>query len=414
MPGLPSAAMSVQSSATAAPLPPLPGGAPLREEEVARLAEAFRIFNQASEELAEAYSALQGQVQQLTAELAEANGELRRQYEEKARLTEQLTTLLNELPAGVVVVDRDGTVIRANPAARQLLGEAEGATWNELATRLVPTEAADECTLEADANPRRLAVNQAQLASGDGRLVLMHDITQAHALKTQAARNERLAAMGELAAGLAHQLRTPLAAALLYVGNLTHAAAMPDEDRQRIAVRAVERLKALERLIRDTLLFARGESLGRERIEVGALLEEVAATIEALARVRGVRFCYLPPRAGAALVGDRKALAGAITNLLENGLQAVDAGGEVRLAADCDGQAWHILVTDSGRGIDPKLQERLFEPFFTTRSDGTGLGLAIARGVARAHGGDVAVSSAPGAGTCFRLTLPFATQETTA
>jgi len=104
-------------------------------------------------------------------------------------------------------------------------------------------------------------VNQAQLASGDGRLVLMHDITQAHALKTQAARNERLAAMGELAAGLAHQLRTPLAAALLYVGNLTHAAAMPDEDRQRIAVRAVERLKALERLIRDTLLFARGESL---------------------------------------------------------------------------------------------------------------------------------------------------------
>jgi len=92
----------------------------------------------------------------------------------------------------------------------------------------------------------------------------------------------------------------------------------------------------------------------------------------------------------------------------------VDAGGEVRLAADCDGQAWHILVTDSGRGIDPKLQERLFEPFFTTRSDGTGLGLAIARGVARAHGGDVAVSSAPGAGTCFRLTLPFATQETTA
>ncbi len=413
MPGLPSAAMSVQSSATAAPLPPLPGGAPLREEEVARLAEAFRIFNQASEELAEAYSALQGQVQQLTAELAEANGELRRQYEEKARLTEQLTTLLNELPAGVVVVDRDGTVIRANPAARQLLGEAEGATWNELATRLVPTEAADECTLEADANPRRLAVNQAQLASGDGRLVLMHDITQAHALKTQAARNERLAAMGELAAGLAHQLRTPLAAALLYVGNLTHAAAMPTRtathrracggtpegpgtaDPRHAAVRP-------------------GRIPGRERIEVGALLEEVAATIEALARVRGVRFCYLPPRAGAALVGDRKALAGAITNLLENGLQAVDAGGEVRLAADCDGQAWHILVTDSGRGIDPKLQERLFEPFFTTRSDGTGLGLAIARGVARAHGGDVAVSSAPGAGTCFRLTLPFATQETTA
>lgn len=394
-------------------LPAGTGGAPLREEEAARLAEAFRIFNQASQELSDAYSALQGQVEQLTAELAEANGELRRQYEEKARLTDRLTTLLNELPAGVVVLDHDGRVIQSNPAARALLGgEAEGSGWPEVSARLVPTEAEDEFTLAVHEQSHRLSINRARLASGE--LVLMHDVTQAHQLKTKAARNERLAAMGELAAALAHQLRTPLAAALLYVGNLAQDNALPEADRQRIAARAVERLKALERLIRDTLLFARGESLGRERIEMSSLLDEVAGTIEALARARGVRFTYLPAAAGAALVGDRKALAGAITNLLENGLQACEAGGEVRLQAQCDGQSWRVSVADTGRGIEAHLQERLFEPFFTTRSEGTGLGLAIARGVARAHGGEIELASSPGAGTCFRLTLPFAAQENAA
>jgi two-component system sensor histidine kinase FlrB len=105
------------------------------------------------------------------------------------------------------------------------------------------------------------------------------------------------------------------------------------------------------------------------------------------------------------VVGDRKAVAGALTNLLENAVQALEAGGEIRFDARLDGPVARFAVADNGRGIEPALQSRLFEPFFTTRPDGTGLGLAIARGVARAHGGDIRIDSAPGRGTTFTLTL---------
>ncbi len=273
--------------------------------DTARLAEAFSIFNQASEELASAYGALERQVESLTAELAAANAE----------------------------ADR---------------------------------------------------------------------------LREAAERNKRLAAMGEMAAQLAHQLRTPLAAALLYAGNLENPE-LPEASRLSIAQKTVGRLKHLERLIQDTLLFARGEVLGRETFPVEELLTELAHTFEPLARSRGVEF-HIDTEADAALLtGNRKALTGALTNLLENALQAVDAvdAGRVTLAARHGGGHLALSVSDNGGGMSPDVVGRLFEPFFTTRSDGTGLGLAIARGVARAHGGGIDVRSEPGVGTEFIITLPL-------
>jgi two-component system sensor histidine kinase FlrB len=269
----------------------------------ARLAEAFRLFNQVSEELSTAYGALERQVEGLTAELAAANAETQR-------------------------------------------------------------------------------------------------------LREQAERNARLTAMGEMAAQLAHQLRTPLAAALLYAGNLENPV-LAEATRISIAQKTVGRLKHLERLIQDMLLFARGEVLGRELILAEELLNELAHTFEPLAKSRGVEFALLPAPNGLQLTGNRKALAGALTNLLENALQAVaaDARGRVSLGVSASGERLAFTVRDNGRGMAPDVVTRLFEPFFTTRAEGTGLGLAIARGVARAHGGGIDVESAPGAGTEFVLTV---------
>jgi two-component system, sensor histidine kinase FlrB len=272
--------------------------------DTARLAEAFRTFNQASEELSIAYGALERQVESLTAELAEANAETQR-------------------------------------------------------------------------------------------------------LRDEAERNKRLAAMGEMAAQLAHQLRTPLAAALLYAGNLENPD-LAEASRLSIANKTVGRLKHLERLIQDTLLFARGEVLGRETFAVDELLTELAHTFEPLAREKGVELQIVhstdntPP-----VTGNRKALAGAMTNLLENALQAVDTGGRVTVSTRLHGEMLALSVRDDGRGMSAEVVGRLFEPFFTTRSEGTGLGLAIARGVARAHGGSIEVQSEPGAGTEFIMILPL-------
>ena len=374
--------------------------------EAQHLAEAFRIFSQASEELATAYSELQGQVARLTEELAAANGALRQQYLEKAALTERLTLLLDALPAGVVVLDGAGLVVQANPAARAALGDAIlGAGWAALQeANLLPSETPGEFL----AGERRLAVAVTPLDSAGGRIVLLHDVTETQVLKTRAERNQRLAAMGEMAAQLAHQLRTPLTAALLYAGNLENID-LPTSSRVSIAQKTVARLKHLERLIQDMLLFARGEVLGRESFSVADLLGELSHTFEPLAKSRGVEFSVADETAGATVTGHRKSLLGALTNLLENALQAVDAGGRVGLSARRDGTQILVAVQDDGRGMSGETAARLFDPFFTTRADGTGLGLSIARGVARAHGGSIEVVSSPGAGAEFTLSLPCPT-----
>ena len=383
------------------------------ESKAEELQRAFAVFNQVSHELTQAYMALQARVESLTSELAVANGELRRQYQEKEALSERLSLLLNALPAGVVVLDSAARVGEANPAARQMFGDAVlGGEWSRVQAELIATEAPDEWLLGA----RRMSIAESPLDSAGGRLLLVHDITAAHALKANAERNQRLAAMGEMAASLAHQLRTPLATALLYSANL----AQPDLSetaRTRFAGKAAEQLRRLERLIQDVLLFTRGESLGRDRIELRSLLDEAAQTIAPLCAERGVRFVPTLEVGDFIMTGSRKALAGALINLLENALQACEVSppgdGQVTLAAQVDQGLVSVSVRDSGVGMSAETQARIFEPFFTTRGQGTGLGLAIALGVARAHGGRISVQSRPGAGSEFILALPVASPGTT-
>lgn len=363
---------------------------PEQRLDAAQLAEAFALFSRASEELSTAYNALQGQVVQLT---------------------ERLSVLLEALPAGVVVLDRDGRVVQFNRAAEALLGAGLGAKrWDRIAAAFASTETPGEVTLGAEATARRIALSDTALESSEGRIVLLHDVTDTHRMRLQAERSERLAAMGEMVAGLAHQLRTPLAAALLYTGNLRQ----PDlaaADRAKIADRAIERLQYLERLIRDMLLFARGDSLGRQRFGICELVAELVHTLEPLARARQIAFVSDCRCGDLALLGDRKALGGALTNLLENAIQATGAQGAVTLTVVENAGVVNFSVTDSGRGIEPAQQGRLFEPFFTTRAEGTGLGLAIARGVARGHGGDISLESTPGKGSTFTLGLPVLRAE---
>lgn len=374
-------------------------------EEALRLAEAFRMFSRASEELSGAYSELQGQMARLTGELEAANGALRQQYQEKAALTERLSTLLDALPAGVVVLDDAGSVVQINPAAEEFLHNAKlGGSWMAIyGDTLVPGETPGEFTVGA----RHLAVDVTPLGESGGRIVLLHDITEAQELKEQAERTQRLAAMGEMAAQLAHQLRTPLAAALLYAGNLENPE-LPAASRGPIAQKTVARLKHIERLIQDMLLFARGEAQGQDRFAVSELLAELAQNFEPLLAKTSSRLVVGDHTGDARVVGTRKSLVSAFISLLENALQAVDgvADARIELSARSEDGAVLIAVRDNGPGMDKATVGRLFQPFFTTRSDGTGLGLAIAHGVVRAHGGSIDVVSSPGGGAEFTVSLP--------
>ena len=374
----------------------------------AELQRAFAVFNQVSAELTQAYESLQERVASLTEELAIANGELRRQYQEKEALSERLSSLLDALPAGVVLLDQAAMVAALNPAAIVMFGsDVLGRHWGDVARQsLEPTMTVGEWLL----GDGRVSIAESALASGGGKILLIHDVTTAHRMKADLERSQRLAAMGEMAASLAHQLRTPLAAALLYTSNLGQPG-VADDARARFSEKASGQLRRLEHLIQDVLLFARGESIGRDVMLAGDLLLEAAQTVEPLMREHGIEFVAVDDCSDIKIVGGRKALNGALINLLENAMQATPAGGKICLSGKKRGDLLAISVSDTGPGVPLDKQMRIFEPFFTTKGQGTGLGLAIALGVARAHGGAIELHSVPGEGAEFVMTLPTGAAE---
>jgi two-component system sensor histidine kinase FlrB len=211
-----------------------------------------------------------------------------------------------------------------------------------------------------------------------------------------------------MAAQVAHQLRTPLATALLYTGHLARPH-LSDADRIRFADKSLSRLRYLERLIQDMLLFVKGARLSREAFPLRPLLEELAQTLEPHAAQRKIDLQLPLPDAGLMLTGDRQAIAGALINLLENAIQATREGGRASLSVGGQGSPFAAFqVEDNGAGIPEAARERLFEPFFTTRGEGSGLGLAIVRQVAEAHGGWVEWAPREGGGSRFTFYLPFA------
>ena len=370
------------------------------------LQQAFALFNEVSEQLTNAYADLQVKAEGLTQELAVANGELRRQFEAKEALSQRLSQLLEALPGGVVVLDVDGVVEEVNPVAVRLLGKPLlGEPWQAVQARaLKPTLTVGEWELAGD--QRRVSISRNVREGTGGVILLLQDITEAHAMEAQLQRHKRLSAMGEMAAALAHQLRTPLATALLYTSNLRDAT-LEESERVRFADKALGRLRHLETLIKDMLVFVRGGKNAQENVLVTSLISEVQQVMEPQLIEREVNFEVHDVSVGLSVVGNREALAGALTNLLANAMQACDKNGKVTLSVG-PGALNQMLfkIQDNGRGIAPEILERLFEPFFTTRTEGTGLGLAIVREVAQIHGGDVTVESKLGAGSTFSLRLP--------
>lgn len=374
------------------------------------LEQAFSLFNEVSAQLTGVYHELQQQVERLTGELAVANVELRRQLLEKEALSQRLSHLLSAMPAGVVVLDQQGAIIELNPAARELLGESlMGRAWAEIAARvLAQTVVPHEWDLApvSGAVPRRVSMSSSPLDAAGGQVLLIHDMTEAYAMQRELQRHQRLSAMGEMAAGLAHQLRTPLATALLYASHLKKLD-LPENERVRFADKVLARLRHLEHLIQDMLSFVKGEGAGQDVVRMSSVLVDLQQVMEPQMIERGLSFSIKDDSRDATVLGSRKALTGALLNLLENAMQACPDGGRVSLKSEVGGDGHvSIAVVDNGKGIEAATQERLFEPFYTTRTDGTGLGLAIVRGVAEAHRGTIQVKSAPGRGSEFILRLP--------
>lgn len=227
-------------------------------------------------------------------------------------------------------------------------------------------------------------------------------------------RSRRLAALGEMAAGIAHEIRNPLGSIRLYARmleeDLRH---MPEP--HRVACRIAEAARTMDAIVRDVLSFARGQAIRAERVRVSEVIAEaLSACLEEGSGVRVVR-ADLSRGEGAEVLGDATLLRQALVNLIRNAREAMEESrGERVLTLDArrHGEWVTLSVRDTGVGVSEEVARRMFNPFFTTRPAGTGLGLAIVHRIVEGHGGRVSVrNNVPGPGATAEVVLPAATGE---
>ena len=373
---------------------PLPSAHPTDD-----LQQAFVAFNQLSKQLIDSYQILESSVAQLGSTFSH-------DMPPALHAPKQLRVILNALPAGVIVLDGAGIVRECNPAAADLLGEPLlQQPWRDIIARAFAPQADDGHDVSLH-NGRRVNLATTPLGDEPGQVVSLTDVTRARALQDKLSQFERLSALGEMAAGLAHQLRTPLSAAVLYLGMLKRPDLNPS-DRIPLAEKTLGRLRHLETLVRDMLLLVRADHGGGELMSVTDVLHSLEEFAGPHIPAPRIRFAIIDKSENVMLRAQREVLISALQNLINNSVQSIENEGEVTLTASIKEPGWiDIEVMDTGCGMSSETQARLGTLFFTTRDHGNGLGVAVVNAITKAHYGTLTFSSAVGHGSTFTLRLP--------
>ncbi|MDO3385065.1 ATP-binding protein [Gilvimarinus sp. SDUM040013] len=366
------------------------------------------MFSEMSEQLTDSYRQLELRVAELNEELTEVTHQRLQELAEKERLAHRLEGLLNVLPGGVVVLDSRGYVRESNPAAIELLGEPlEGQLWRDVIARSFAPKQDDghEVSLQ---DGRRISIATRNLGD-DGQIILLTDQTETRRLQGELAKHERLSALGKMVSALAHQIRTPLSAALLYSNHLKRDS-LSEEKRLAFAGKVSNRLLHMERQVQDMLLFVKGELPVKDLSSVAELRAELAEALEVAVATSNSHVQWHSEGDNCYLQCNRDALVSALLNLVNNAIQAVGKEASISIgfkAYQIASRQWlAIEVVDNGPGIEPDLLPTLGDLFVTTKSQGTGLGIAVVKAVAKAHGGNFHMHSELGKGVCATLLLP--------
>ncbi len=375
-----------------------------------QLQNAFERFNQQSSQLEHSYRELQDKVASLTSRLNDARSARLAELVKKERLSQRLSLLLDTLPGAIVVIDGDGVIREQNTEAAVLLNEPlSGYAWASIIRREMRHGGSEDGNIQLR-DGRWLSIARRPFAQEPGEILLLADISDSRQMSEFRQRKERLRAIGEMTAEFAHQVRTPLASAMLYVSQLDTST----DAQRRVVGKIGERLDDLGRMVNDMLGFAAGGKRADQYVDVRALFRRVRSTLDAqlddsteLSLSIDGTSIDRDARDTQPLVfpGNENALNGALINLITNARQACHGTARIELDAWRNHEWVHFAVTDNGPGIPEDVLPRLFEPFFTTRPQGTGLGLAVVLDVARAHGGDVRVESLE-QGARFTMRLP--------
>jgi len=319
----------------------------------------------------------------------------------------QLEKLIDVMPTGMIMLDGDGVVIKINKIASQLLEEPIlGQPWYDVIRRSFKPRADDWHEVSLN-DGRRVKLEISALVGQPGQLIMITDLTETRLLQDKLAQLQRLSSLGQMVSKLAHQIRTPLSAAMLYGANLKNQKLTP-QDRGNFQEKLMSRLVDLEQQVNDMLLFAKsGQQQVVSPLSINNLINESTSGLEALIDKAQATVNVHPCPDDCHVLGNKKALTGAVQNLIHNSLEVIKGGAMIDIYAYCKEQFAYISVKDNGKGISAELAPKIFEPFYTSRAQGTGLGLAVVKSVAHAHQGDAYLLSQRNEGAHFCIKIPL-------
>ncbi len=332
--------------------------------------------------------------------------------------------LVENMPMGLVAMDRESRIIAFNQTAEFVLRKTAGEVIGQMAGDVLPEACRDllrtlevekqiiakeiDCSL-TDGRTIPLEVIATVLEEEDGArgvVVLFRDITEIKQLKKEIAQSQRLASLGSLAAGVAHEIRNPLSSIKGFATYFKERYRDNPDDSQTADI-MVQEVDRLNRVIGQLLDYARPMTMNRRETAIQTVIQHALRMIESQAREKGVVIQTELQADVAAVLIDPDRIKQVFLNLYLNAIGAMEGGGILSVALlSMTDRRIRIEVRDTGVGIDPKDLDRIFDPYFTTKSSGTGLGLAIVQKIIEAHRGKIQVASTPGLGTTVSVILP--------
>lgn len=331
--------------------------------------------------------------------------------------------LVSSLPIGLIATDVDGTIRTCNTSACEMLGLNQERALGQAPRDILPRVLLEEMSHgkhKDEQLPREVTViddagNEKSLHStllhfGDneqhhGMMLLIQDLSQLKELETELRRSERHAALGKMAAGLAHELRNPLSS-IKGLALLLKATSPEDAIDQEKADLLVDEVERLNRSISELLEYSRSARLNKQNIELPNIIEKALQLVHSDLNAANITTSQQFPDTSHTAAVDQDKLIQVLLNLFLNSIQAMPNGGHLAITMWDDTNNVYIEISDTGTGIEPSLRDQVFDPYFTTKLEGTGLGLSLSAKIIEDHLGSLSIDSSNESGTVVTIRLP--------
>src|SRR4029077_12360749 len=354
--------------------------------------------------------------------------QLRGVHEIFSTMRENLNSVMAGLEDGLLLFTRDARAVMVSPAAEKFLGAPAGQFLGRRVTEIFPQghplrqalhlegdafrETAAETELKTAGGVRRVGVSvQAIQEDGEqmGALVTLRDLDSLESINTQLQVSERLAALGRITAGVAHEVKNPLNSMRLWLEILKETLPAEQDGGAQQAVQVLDKeIDRLDAVVKRFLDFTRPVEVRLEATQLADILRDVMEVAQPQLQKSNVQLAQLLPIDVPQVYVDRALLKQAVLNLVLNAAEAMPGGGQLRLVLSRRGEMAEITVGDTGKGIPLENRQKIFQLFFTTRPGGSGIGLASTFRIVQLHNGSIDFTSEGGRGTTSRIELPLA------